>query len=129
MTNEIYHSGDIVKTKEYFDAVEEDARQDLVLVNSLPNHPISPPSSLPNLDFSMSCRCGLSGDENILYQQEDGEAIQCEECREWSHIACQKDGRADRLKKDKPFFCDFCDPQYLMANTTKGTTKRVSERK
>ena len=58
----------------------------------------------------MSCRCGLSGDGNILYRQEDGEAIQCEECREWSHITCQKDGQADRLKKNEPFFCDFCDP-------------------
>ena len=96
--------------KEYFDAVEEDTRQDLVPVNSLPNRPISPPSSLLNSDFSMSCRCGLRGNGNILYRQEDGEAIQCEECREWSHIACQKDGQADRLKKNEPFFCDFCDP-------------------
>ena len=67
VTNEIYHPGDIVKTKEYFDVVEEDTCQDLVPVNSLPNCPISPPSSLPNSDFSMSCRCGLSGDGNILY--------------------------------------------------------------
>ena len=50
MTNEIYHPGDIVKMKEYFDVVEEDTCQDLVPVNSLPNHPISPPSSLPNSD-------------------------------------------------------------------------------
>lgn len=118
-----------VSNKKADDLARDNTHQDSAPEESLHSRPISPPFSLPNSDFSVSCRCGLSGDGNILYREEDGEAIQCEECREWSHLACQKNGRADRLKKNEPFFCDFCDPRYLMPNKTEGTSKRVSERK
>jgi hypothetical protein len=78
---------------------------------NLPEQDISssPPLSLPNSEFDLNCRCGIIGDSNILYQDAHGEAIQCNECREWSHIACQRDGRASDLAADTPFICDVCD--------------------
>jgi PHD finger protein len=69
--------------------------------------------SLPNSDFDVNCRCGVKGDGNIVYYQEDGEVVQCNDCKEWSHIACQKNGRASNLPKKKPFLCDSCDPEVI----------------
>lgn len=130
VSNKIPRLDEMVKTKDLLDTADKATHQDSesapvysAPVDALHNRLISPPFSLPNSDFPVSCRCGLSGDGNILYREEDGEAIQCEECREWSHLACQKDGRADKLKENEPFFCDFCDPRYLMPNRTEGTSK------
>jgi len=68
--------------------------------------------SLPNSDFDLNCRCGATGDGNIVYYQEDGEVVQCDECKDWSHIGCQRNGRASNLPKNKPFLClgaqNFC---------------------
>ena len=69
--------------------------------------------SLPNSDFDVNCRCGARGNGNIVYYQEDGEVVQCEECKDWSHIACQRNGRASNLPKNKSFLCDSCDPEVI----------------
>ena len=72
-------------------------------------------SSLPDSLFGLDCRCGIVGDGNIHYQaDEHGEAIQCNECKNWSHITCQRDGRASNLTRNSVFICDFCDPRHIL---------------
>ncbi|KAF5379487.1 hypothetical protein D9615_006638 [Tricholomella constricta] len=60
-------------------------------------------SSAPDSLFALDCRCGSVGNGNLLYRREEGQAVQCDECRNWSHIACQKEGRASRLGEHEPF--------------------------
>ena len=45
--------------------------------------------SLPDSDFALNCHCGVTANANVVYLHEDGEAVQCDECGEWLHIACQ----------------------------------------
>ncbi|EDR02673.1 uncharacterized protein LACBIDRAFT_332179 [Laccaria bicolor S238N-H82] len=71
-----------------------------------PTTPPSPLSSLPDSEFELNCRCGIIGNGNILYHHEHEVAIQCDQCRDWSHIACQRDGRASNLVPDALFICD-----------------------
>ncbi|KAF5378138.1 hypothetical protein D9615_007524 [Tricholomella constricta] len=80
-------------------------------------------SSLPNSEFCIDCRCGLAGDGNIFYNGAEGRAIQCDECRDWSHVACQKNGRAGNLRENEPFICDKCTITPFLLPT------RVSKRK
>jgi len=35
--------------------------------------------SLPSSEFDLNCRCGATGDGNVVYHQEDGEVMQCDE--------------------------------------------------
>ena len=94
---------------------------------TLPPIPIpSSPDSLPNSEFDLNCRCGMTGDGNVVYHQEDGEVVQCNECRDWSHICCQRDGRASDLPENKPFFCDNCDPSIIKQMLTGRGTSRLS---
>jgi hypothetical protein len=59
--------------------------------------------------FPISCRCGHTGDGNEEAAQGfTNDYIHCDECHNWSHIACQREGRASNLG-NKPFICDECD--------------------
>ncbi|KAF4621743.1 hypothetical protein D9613_012157 [Agrocybe pediades] len=60
--------------------------------------------------FSLNCRCGAVGDGYNPDENDGLDAIQCPICEEWSHIACQKNGRASRLHKNARFYCDSCLP-------------------
>lgn len=84
--------------------------------------------SLPDSLFQINCRCGLKGDGNQLYRADEGEAVQCDECRDWSHIACQRDGRASQLGPKDSFICDICDASSLLDQNFY-QKQRVSARK
>jgi hypothetical protein len=96
---------------------------------TVPPVPIpSSPDSLPNSEFDLNCRCGMTGNGNVVYHQEDGEVVQCNECRDWSHIACQRDGRATNLPKNRPFFCDTCDVSIIKHMITGTGTRSLSQK-
>ena len=61
---------------------------------------------------SLSCRCGHSGDE--IPSANELPLIQCFVCHLWSHVSCQRLGRADGLKKDEHFTCDGCNGMDLV---------------
>lgn len=64
--------------------------------------------SASNTDFDINCRCGTKGDGNVGYNfVHTGEVVECDSCREWMHIACQR-GRGDVPKAEK-FECERCD--------------------
>lgn len=65
-------------------------------------------SSAPDSLFGLNCRCGLKGNGNVGYVQDDGEAVQCDTCMDWMHVACQQ-GEADVGPKTK-FNCERCEP-------------------
>lgn len=82
-------------------------------------------SSVPTSLFGLDCRCGIVGDGNLFYPAEEyGDAIQCNDCNNWSHIACQRNGRASNLSDKDKFTCDACNPSYILHPTT-----RFSKRK
>jgi hypothetical protein len=57
-------------------------------------------------EFPFSCRCGTQGPDGALFTVEDP-AVQCDRCKDWSHLSCQKDGRAFKNKSADPFECDI----------------------
>ncbi|KIM36004.1 hypothetical protein M413DRAFT_14221 [Hebeloma cylindrosporum] len=89
--------------------------------------PIASQVSLPDSDFALNCRCGATGDGNLVYHQQDGEVVQCDECRDWSHIACQRHGRASNLLPKDQFLCDDCDPKAIqdLLPTKRTSTRRL----
>lgn len=96
--------------------------------------PVIPPLSnlseppLPPLDFAISsiasdqvseeifqCRCGLNGNPDLVHRAEfDGPTLRCDLCRNISHIACQRDGRASELRARDQFLCDHCSAHTMM---------------
>ena len=80
--------------------------------------------STPESLFPFNCRCGAQGDGNTI-DHEEGPAIRCDECGDWSHIACQQDGRASNLTVKAKFICDFCSLNDIMPSKQ---LLRVSER-
>ncbi len=106
-------------------AESEEATETLI---PLPEHPASPIISEPDSSFNVNCRCGISGDGNVLYEADIyGEAIQCDDCNEWLHIACQRNARAGNLKIKDAFICDRCNfriPNFNSKKLTKAQLRR-----
>jgi hypothetical protein len=93
---------------------------------AIPSSPLFLPSSPPDSEFQLNCRCGFNGDGNKLHRsKEEGTAIQCDECKDWSHVACQRNGRASGLGEKDIFVCDLCS----IATIVVARRLRKSERK
>jgi hypothetical protein len=69
-------------------------------------HPTPTPS--PSEDWVYDCRCGINGPGQSHEVNEP--LVFCESCDTWSHIACQRDGRASNMSGKTPFGCDNCFP-------------------
>ena len=54
--------------------------EETIPANRLPSPAASESSLLPDSLFAINCWCGIKGDGNILYQSDEGTAIQCDEC-------------------------------------------------
>ncbi len=75
-------------------------------------HPNSGASNRSGSPFSLDCRCGKIGDGLDAEINEGLEVIECDSCGSWSHIACQRGGRASTVPNTRranfKFKCDIC---------------------
>jgi len=92
------------------------------LIPSDPGTPDSPPTSA----FALNCRCGRQGNGNEKYDAEnEGLAIQCNQCNEWSHVACQRNARASNLLPHDNFICNSCSFQGILPPEVPRTSARM----
>ncbi|KAH6889065.1 hypothetical protein BKA70DRAFT_1541345 [Coprinopsis sp. MPI-PUGE-AT-0042] len=79
--------------------------------------------------YPFLCRCGAEGDGHIVAEEtQAGGTVMCESCERWSHIACQRDGRASKLNPKKRFVCDSCEPAFFLPTRIAKKTKVVQDR-
>lgn len=76
------------------ESVNEESRSDSNLTSrSASPHPIQ-------------CRCGAQGDGNLMIDGLD--TVLCVTCGKYSHIACQRSGRANHIPSGEDFECSEC---------------------
>lgn len=83
---------------------------------------IPPLPSSQESEYAVACRCGITGNGYDL-QLEEG-MVKCEECDNWSHIACQRNGRASNLRSREKFVCDHCNIDELVPWRTPASQSR-----
>ncbi|KAJ7081987.1 hypothetical protein C8R43DRAFT_1142874 [Mycena crocata] len=75
-----------------------------------PPHRLSTPPKQAEQDISevaFACRCGDCGPDWTVFER-GLVVVQCEDCKAWSHMSCQRYGRASKLRKKEAFICDYC---------------------
>lgn len=77
----------------------------------------------------LNCRCGTKmqkeGVNVVDFGTDLGEVVECNLCSEWSHIACQKNGRADRLGNN-PFHWDSHSTRpFHLGNVQPNRSRRI----
>lgn len=89
------------------------------------NVPSLPVQSLDQeLDYPFNCRCGASGNGHLHANGEP--LVCCDICENWSHISCQREGRASTLRKTDKFICDFCTFADMLPAFAQKVTRRSS---
>ena len=71
------------------------------------------------------CRCGLNGNPDLVHRAElDGPTLRCDLCRNISHIACQRDGRASDFQANEQFLCDHCNAHTMIPDIGRRSDRR-----
>ncbi|KAH6912506.1 hypothetical protein BKA70DRAFT_1183636 [Coprinopsis sp. MPI-PUGE-AT-0042] len=105
------------------DVVAPKPKQQEVNVNNVPK------SERPGSPYPFHCRCGAEGDGHIVAEEtQAGGTVMCERCEKWSHISCQRDGRASKLGPKKKFICDICEPSFFLPTRIAKKTKPLEKR-
>lgn len=85
---------------------------------TLPSDETAPPLHREDSPFPFRCRCGASVDDSggspAAFDSLDVIRCDADDCHVWSHLSCQFQGRASNLGKNGTFFCDDCDPRYVL---------------
>ncbi|TFY51691.1 hypothetical protein EVJ58_g10434 [Rhodofomes roseus] len=122
------------------DGKEDQSSEPIVSLLAIPHieHAISPSSGTvgkplfrssrsAGLDeyphLSVICRCGLRGVHHT--SSVDLDMVKCSLCSCWSHVACQRNGRASMLRSTDEFVCDSCTGDGLLPARESASSQRT----